>query len=126
MRTPKASPCQGEVPNKVRRRGYTSRKKVQSGKSRLHLLFTANIQRQLLTNSLYRIRRRVAKPRRVSIEWNDAQNIGSRMNSEAESTKRVQTPLFSPPFFSGKTEKKGPSETYSSYEFAKTSQSAFG
>ena len=32
------------------------------------------------------------------------------MNSEAERTKRVQASLFSP-FFSGKTEKKGPSET---------------
>ena len=33
---------------------------------------------------------------------------------------------FSPPFFSGKTEKKGPSETTGSCKFATTSQSAFG
>ena len=31
------------------------------------------------------------------------------MNSEAERTKRIQAPLFSP-FFSGKTEKMGPPE----------------
>ena len=41
--------------------------------------------------------------------WNDAQKIGAYLNSEAGSTKRVQAPLFSP-FFSGKTEKKGPPE----------------
>ena len=38
---------------------------------------------------------------------------------------RNQAPLFSP-FFSGKTEKKGPSETTGSCKFATTSQSAFG
>ena len=38
------------------------RKKVQPDKFRLHLLFTADILRQLLTNLMYRIRRRV--PRR--------------------------------------------------------------
>ena len=41
--------------------------------------------------------------------WNDAQKIGAYLNSEAGSTKRVKAPLFSP-FFSGKTEKKGPPE----------------
>ncbi len=40
----------------------SSRKKVQPDKFRLHLLFTADILRQLLTNLIYRIRRRV--PRR--------------------------------------------------------------
>ena len=40
----------------------SSRKKVQPDKFRLHLLFTADILRQLLTNLMYRIRRRV--PRR--------------------------------------------------------------
>ena len=47
-------------------------KKVQTGKSGPHLLLTANIPRQLLTNLVYRIRRRAAKTRRVTIEWNDA------------------------------------------------------
>ena len=40
----------------------SSRKKVQPDKFRLHLLFTADILRQLLTNLMSRIRRRV--PRR--------------------------------------------------------------
>ena len=40
----------------------SSCKKVQPDKFRLHLLFTADILRQLLTNLMYRIRRRV--PRR--------------------------------------------------------------
>ena len=34
-------------------------KKVQTSKSGLHLLFIADIQRQLLTNPVHRIRRRV-------------------------------------------------------------------
>ena len=29
MRTPKASPCQGEVPNNVRQRGYTPAKRCR-------------------------------------------------------------------------------------------------
>ena len=45
-------------------------KKVQPDNLRLHLLFTANIQTQLLTNPVYRIRRRVVKTRRVSLVWN--------------------------------------------------------
>ena len=36
-------------------------KKVQTSKSGLHLLFIADIQRQLLTNPVHRIRRRVVK-----------------------------------------------------------------
>ena len=36
-------------------------KKVQTSKSGLHLLFIADIQRQLLTNPVYRIRRRVVR-----------------------------------------------------------------
>ena len=50
LRKSKASPCQGEVPNAVRRRGYTSRKKVQTSKSGLHLLFIAVILKQLVAN----------------------------------------------------------------------------
>ena len=46
------------------------RQKVQTGKSGLHLLLMADIQRQLLTNLVYRIRRRVAKTRKVTTEWN--------------------------------------------------------
>ena len=34
--------------------------------------FAAVIQTQLLTNPLFRIRRRAAETRRVTIEWNDA------------------------------------------------------
>ena len=41
--------------------------------------------------------------------WNDNQKLGFHLNSEAECTPRPQAPLFSP-FFSGKTEKKGPPE----------------
>ena len=87
-----------------------SRQKVQTGKSGLHLLLMADIQRQLLTNLVYRIRRRVAKTRKVTTEWNAKLKHCSSLNSEAESTKRNQAPLFSP-IFSGKTEKIGPSET---------------
>ena len=47
--------------------------------------------------------------RKVSLVWNDIQNIDACLNSEAERTKRVQAPLFSP-IFSGKTEKIGPPE----------------
>ena len=36
-------------------------KKVQTSKSGLYLLFIADIQRQLLTNPVYRIRRRVVR-----------------------------------------------------------------
>ena len=36
-------------------------------------------------------------------------NIRAYLKSDAESTQRIQAPLFSP-FFSGKTEKKGPPE----------------
>ena len=59
--------------------------------------------------------------RKVSLVWNDIQNIDACLNSEAERTKRVQAPLFSP-FFSGKTEKKGPPEATGSCKFATTSQ----
>ena len=45
-------------------------KKMQANKSGLHLLFPANIQTQLLTDPLSRIRRRAAEARRVSLEWN--------------------------------------------------------
>ncbi|MDD7491864.1 MAG: hypothetical protein PUK39_04475, partial [Clostridiales bacterium] len=45
------------------------------------------------------------------------------LESEAGCSKRAQASLFSP-FFSGKTEKKGPSETMGSCKFAATSQSA--
>ena len=61
--------------------------------------------------------------REVTSEWNDIQKLGACLNSDAESTKRSQAPLFSP-FFSGKTEKKGPSETSGSRKFDTTSQSA--
>ena len=48
--------------------------------------------------------------RKVSLVWNDIQNIDACLNSEAERTKRVQA-LFSPPIFSLAREKRGPSET---------------
>ena len=48
--------------------------------------------------------------RKVSLVWNDIQNIDACLNSEAERTKRVQA-LFSPPIFSLAREKMGPSET---------------
>ena len=60
--------------------------------------FAANIQTQLLTNPVYRIRRRVVKTRRVTTEWNDIQKPGACLNSEAGCTKRIQA-LFSPPSF---------------------------
>ena len=45
----------------------------------------------------------------MSLVWNDSQKLGPHLNSEAGSTQTVTQPLFSP-FFSGKTEKKGPPE----------------
>ena len=45
------------------------------------------------------------------------------LNRTAGCTPRPQAPLFSP-FFSGKTEKNGPSETSPACKFAKTSQTA--
>ena len=47
--------------------------------------------------------------RKVSLVWNDIQNIDACLNSEAERTKRVQA-LFSPPIFSLAREKMGPPE----------------
>ena len=61
--------------------------------------------------------------RKVSLVWNDAQNIGSCLNSEAGRTKRNQASLFFH-IFSGKTEKIWPPEATSSCKFAATSQSA--
>ena len=76
-----------------------SRKKVQTSKSGLHLLLTANVLRQLAANLAPRIRRRAAETRRVTSEWNDARNIGSCLNAEAGSTKRILKRPFLPYLF---------------------------
>ena len=84
-------------------------KKVQPDNLRLHLLFTANIQTQLLTNPVYRIRRRVVKTRRVSLVWN------ARLKHWALPKFRGRLHLASPrtlfsPIFSLAREKIGPPE----------------
>ena len=83
---------------------------MQPDKLRLHLLFTANIQTQLLTNPVYRIRRRVVKTRRVSLVWNA--KLKHCFPSEFRGSMHQTRPsaLFSP-IFSRAREKIGPSET---------------
>ena len=60
---------------------------MQANKSGLHLLFPANIQTQLPTNLVSRIRRRAVKTRKVTTEWNDTRNIGPHLNADAAGTK---------------------------------------
>ena len=48
--------------------------------------------------------------RKVSLVWNDAQNIGSYLNSDAGSTQHVPKHSFLPPIFSLAREKMGPPE----------------
>ena len=70
----------------------------------------AVVLRQLVTNLMPSVSGGAYQDaRKVSLVWNDIQNIDACLNSEAERTKRVQAPLFSP-IFSGKTEKIGPPE----------------
>ena len=56
--------------------------------------------------------------RRVSTCVRNICKSDSCLNRTAECTPRPQAPLFSP-FFSGKAEKKGPSETYPAHNLAK-------
>ena len=82
---------------------------MQANESGLHLLFTANIQTQLPSNPLSRIRRRVVDICRVTIEWNarpkhwDLPKFRRRMHPVASRA------LFSP-IFSLAREKIGPPE----------------
>ena len=71
----------------------------------------------IVTGGAYQIARRVS-PCVRNICKSD-----SCLNRTAGCTPRPQAPLFSP-FFSGKAEKKGPSETSPACKFAKTSQTA--
>ena len=95
---------------------------MQPDKFRLHLLFTADILRQLLTNLMYRIRRRV--PRHPRGESRVERRPKHRFLPEFRRRKQQPRPstLFSP-IFSLAREKIGPSETYSRYKSATTSQS---
>ncbi len=71
----------------------------------------AVVLRQLVTNLMPSVSGGAYQDaRKVSLVWNDIQNIDACLNSEAERTKRVQA-LFSPPIFSLAREKMGPSET---------------
>ena len=97
-------------------------KKVQTSKSGLHLLLTANIQPQLLTNSVSRIRRRVVRHTRGD------HRVERRLKNRASPKIRGSTHPASPrtlfsPIFSLAREKIGPSETTGSCKFDTTSQS---
>ena len=91
----------------------------------------AVVLRQLVTNLMPSVSGGAYQDaRKVSLVWNDIQNIDACLNSEAERTKRVQA-LFSPPsflphlfspIFSLAREKMGPSETWGSCKSAATSQ----
>ena len=85
------------------------RKKVQPDKLRLHLLFTANIQRQLLTNLVYRIRRRAAETRKVTTEWNARPKHWGLPKFRGRMHPASPRTLFSP-IFSLAREKIGPPE----------------
>ena len=84
-------------------------KKVQPDNLRLHLLFTANIQTQLLTNPVYRIRRRVVKIRRVSLVWNARLKHWALPKFRGRLHPASPRTLFSP-IFSLAREKIGPPE----------------
>ena len=84
-------------------------KKVQPDNLRLHLLFTANIQTQLLTNPVYRIRRRVVKTRRVSLVWNARLKHWALPKFRGRLHPSSPRTLFSP-IFSLAREKIGPPE----------------
>ena len=84
-------------------------KKVQPDNLRLHLLFTANIQTQLLTNPVYRIRRRVVKTRRVSLVWNARLKHWALPKFRGRLRPASPRTLFSP-IFSLAREKIGPPE----------------
>ena len=59
----------------------------------------AVVLRQLVTNLMPSVSGGAYQDaRKVSLVWNDIQNIDACLNSEAERTKRVQA-LFSPPSF---------------------------
>ena len=73
---------------------------MQTSKSGLHLLLTANIQRQLAANLIPTVSGGAYyDAREVTLEWNDARNIGFYLKSEAGCTKRVPTHSFLPYLF---------------------------
>ena len=82
---------------------------MQANKSGLHLLFTANIQTQLLTNPLSRIRWRAAETRRVSLEWNAKLKSWFLPKFRGSMHPASPSTLFSP-IFSLAREKIGPPE----------------
>ena len=71
--------------------------------------FTANIQTQLLTNPLSRIRRRVAETRKVTTEWNAKLKYWCLPEFRCSTHQTRPSTLFSP-IFSLAREKIGPPE----------------
>ena len=84
--------------------------------------FAAVIQTQLLTNPLFRIRRRAAETRKVTTEWNAKLKYWCLPEFGCRTHQTHPSTLFSP-IFSLAREKIGPSETSGSHKFATTSQS---
>ena len=60
----------------------------------------------------------------MTVEWNARPKHWSLPEFRCRTHQTVTKRPFSPPFFSGKTEKKGPPEATGSRKFATTSQSA--
>ena len=69
--------------------------------------FTANIQTQLLTNPLSRIRRRVAETRKVTTEWNAKLKYWCLPEFRRRKHPTVTQRPFSPPSFPARRKRRG-------------------